>query len=649
VSFTTFPPNGHTLPVSFAPFRAYLETERPTLIKTLAREVTAQLPSYRTLSEDAPEQRIEQNIDAYLAGLDDPAQLIAWTKGQLGPVLTQTMELDGILQIAGLYRQQFIQIGLRALMDGVEGATEGLAKLMDLLDLRLRLFVQFYQERLGLFETLVNNSPDGIGVFSLDGKQLHPNPALRALLGYGDELVGMPFSEYVADNDPAVMQQIMEQGFWQGTNIYRRKDGSTFHCHSTIFIINGADGQPLALGGVIRDMSEQLRAADELKRQTDELRVANSLIEQSFTASPLATIEWDTQGSVRSWYPAAERIFGWRADEAIGKNIIQLLVPALALEQVQLVMDAILSGQAENSRNLNATKDGRTIMCQWYNTVLRDGAGNIIGALSQTEDITLQTQREAELQTFYALAENAPDGVLVASPEGEISYANTAMRALLGFGDDQMSGVQVAAHLEASLTKIEEMGVEIAASGSWRGPLKYRRRDGGIVRCQTSSFLIQIGDAAVIASIVRDLTDQQLAEQERLALQDQVIAAQQAALRELSTPLIPLADNVVAMPLIGSIDSARAQQIVEELLTGVAANRATTAIIDITGVPIVDTQVAGALLRAAQAVELLGSRVVITGIRPEVAQTLVGIGVNLGSIVTRATLQDGIAYALRKH
>src|SRR5258706_6648104 len=144
----------------------------------------------------------------------------------------------------------------------------------------------------------------------------------------------MHVSEYLEDNDPAVMQQLMEQGSWQGTNTYRRKDGSTLRCHSTIFIINGTDGQPFALGGVLRDMSEQLRAADELKRQADELRVANSLIEQSFTASPLATIEWDTQGSVRSWYPAAERIFGWRADEAIGKNIIQLLVPALALEQV---------------------------------------------------------------------------------------------------------------------------------------------------------------------------------------------------------------------------------------------------------------------------------------------------------------------------
>ena len=89
----------------------------------------------------------------------------------------------------------------------------------------MRLFAQFYQERLRLFETLVNNSPDGIGVSGLDGKQIHPNPAFRALLGYGDELIGMHFSEYIEGDDPAIMQQLTEQGFWQGTNIYRRKDG----------------------------------------------------------------------------------------------------------------------------------------------------------------------------------------------------------------------------------------------------------------------------------------------------------------------------------------------------------------------------------------------------------------------------------------
>jgi rsbT co-antagonist protein RsbR len=148
------------------------------------------------------------------------------------------------------------------------------------------------------------------------------------------------------------------------------------------------------------------------------------------------------------------------------------------------------------------------------------------------------------------------------------------------------------------------------------------------------------------AIILRDATEQIRNEQERAALHEQVIAAQQAALRELSTPIIPLTDDVVAMPLIGAIDSNRAQQVIETLLAGVSNSRATTAILDITGVQIVDTQVANALLRAAQAVKLLGAQVVLTGIRPEIAQTLVGLGLDLSGIVTRATLQSGIAFAL---
>ena len=525
MSFTTLSSNGHQPPIVHAAFRAYLEAERPALVAALARAVADQIPQYNALAQNAPERHIDENIGVYIAALNDTDVLIASTKQQIESRMHQGLELDEILAISSLYRQQLLNLGLRALAAGVEGAADGLRRLMELVDVRVRLLSQVNQERLRLFETLVNNSPDGIGVSSLDGRQIHPNPAFRALLGYADELVGMHFSEYLADNDPAIMQQLMQQGYWQGISNYRRKDGSIFACHSTIFIITGADGQPIALGGVVRDMSEQLQAAEELKRQA------------------------------------------------------------------------------------------------------------------------------AELRTFYALAENAPDGVLVASIEGVMSYANTAMRALLGYGDRSVSGKQVMEHIQAPEAVLEEIAHEMAASGAWRGALNYRRCDGSIVRCQASSFLIQSasGDSAVIASIVRDLTEQQQAEQERIALQDQVIAAQQAALRELSTPLIPLADHVVAMPLIGSVDSTRAQQIVEELLAGVAANRATTAIIDITGVPVVDTQVAGAFLRAAQAVELLGARVVLTGIRPEVAQTLVGIGVNLGGIVTRATLQDGIAYVLRNN
>ncbi len=151
-----------------------------------------------------------------------------------------------------------------------------------------------------------------------------------------------------------------------------------------------------------------------------------------------------------------------------------------------------------------------------------------------------------------------------------------------------------------------------------------------------------------VGIVATDITEIKRADQERAMLQQQVIDAQQAALRELSTPLLPLSQGVLAMPLVGTIDSQRAQQVMETLLEGIAAYQAQVAILDITGVQIVDTQVANALLGAAQAVKLLGADVVLTGIRPEVAQTLVGLGVDLTGIVTCSTLENGIAYALQR-
>jgi rsbT co-antagonist protein RsbR len=124
------------------------------------------------------------------------------------------------------------------------------------------------------------------------------------------------------------------------------------------------------------------------------------------------------------------------------------------------------------------------------------------------------------------------------------------------------------------------------------------------------------------------------------------VLAQTALLQELSTPVIPLNDQIVVMPLVGSIDTQRAQQVLETLLMSIAEAHAQVAIIDITGVPMVDTQVANALIRAAQAVQLLGAQVVLTGIRPEVAQTMVGLGVELRGITTRSSLHSGLSYAL---
>ncbi|HEY0604195.1 MAG TPA: cache domain-containing protein [Herpetosiphonaceae bacterium] len=130
-------------------------------------------------------------------------------------------------------------------------------------------------------------------------------------------------------------------------------------------------------------------------------------------------------------------------------------------------------------------------------------------------------------------------------------------------------------------------------------------------------------------------------------LQERVIRLQATALAELSTPLIPITDEILAMPLIGATDSRRAQQLLQTLLRGVEERRAQVAILDITGVPVIDTQVANTLLQVARAVRMLGAEFVLTGIRPEVAQTLVGLGVDLSTMTTHADLQRGIAYAVR--
>jgi rsbT co-antagonist protein RsbR len=117
---------------------------------------------------------------------------------------------------------------------------------------------------------------------------------------------------------------------------------------------------------------------------------------------------------------------------------------------------------------------------------------------------------------------------------------------------------------------------------------------------------------------------------------------------ELSTPIIPVYEGILVLPLVGSLDSRRAMEVTERLLEAIAAHQAEIVIIDITGVPVLDTSTANHLLMTTRAANLLGSRVVLVGIGAEIAQTIVHIGIELRGLVTLANLQTGIAYALER-
>lgn len=144
-----------------------------------------------------------------------------------------------------------------------------------------------------------------------------------------------------------------------------------------------------------------------------------------------------------------------------------------------------------------------------------------------------------------------------------------------------------------------------------------------------------------------ELSERARAEQERATLQNEIIQVQSARLAEMSTPLIPITEQIMVMPLIGTMDPQRAYQVMETALMGAQNNRAQVVIIDITGMKHVDTNVASALIKAASALRLLGAQAILTGIRAEVAQTLVSLGIDMSGIMTCGTLQSGIAQALR--
>jgi rsbT co-antagonist protein RsbR len=258
----------------------------------------------------------------------------------------------------------------------------------------------------------------------------------------------------------------------------------------------------------------------------------------------------------------------------------------------------------------------------------------------------------AERTTLRTIIDSLPDVIYVKDREGRFAAANQALAQMVGAEspdgvigktDFDLLPHDLAAAYAADERALIESGVPILNKEE---PVQHA--DGTTHWIMSAKVPLRDAKGRVIGIVCRgqDITERRRAEAERQRLQEELIQAQALALQELSTPLIPISDTVLVMPLIGRIDTRRAGQILETMLAGIQEHQAELAIIDITGVNVVDTQVAHALLQAARAVKLLGARVVLTGLRPEVAQTLVSLGVDLSDIVTRATLQSGIAYGL---
>lgn len=261
-------------------------------------------------------------------------------------------------------------------------------------------------------------------------------------------------------------------------------------------------------------------------------------------------------------------------------------------------------------------------------------------------------ERTRELREFRAFAETAPDAILLSDLAETIQYANPAFYTLFGYSaaSNEALGLPVSQLIRKDewAEIVEKIKGALEMTGSHRGDMVLVRRDGSTFPAGVITFLVRDdeGMPAARARIIRDLTDERRIQQERALLREDLITTQERLIEELSTPIIPVTDDILVVPLIGSIDNPRAQRIIEALLKGIEDYQTRIVILDITGVPQVDSDVANYLMQAALSARLLGTEAVLVGITPQVARAFVDLDVDLTGIVTRSNLQGGIEYAL---
>lgn len=247
-------------------------------------------------------------------------------------------------------------------------------------------------------------------------------------------------------------------------------------------------------------------------------------------------------------------------------------------------------------------------------------------------------------ENFRLLVETITDyAIVMLDPTGHVASWNPGAERIKGYRANEILGKHFSCFYpeEAIQRKFPEKELETARKEGRFEDEGWRVRKGG-ARFWANVILAALrdkkGDLIGFAKLTRDLTERKQAEER--------IQQQSKEIMELSTPVMQVWEGVVAAPLIGSLDSNRTQQFMERLLERIVETNSPVALVDIMGVPTIDTKTAQHLVETISAVRLLGAQVVLTGVRPVIAQTLVHLGIDLSDIITRSSMVGGLKVAL---
>jgi PAS domain S-box-containing protein len=441
-------------------------------------------------------------------------------------------------------------------------------------------------------------------------------------------------------------------GRWVGVIAFNWSEAREFAEHE-IGVYN-------ALVGLVASAVENRRLVDTLeqrvRQRTHDLATFQAIIENTPDAIGMVNLD----GSMIYANPSFCEMFGYDVyDELMDSTLLDIYAdpPELILELFQKVQEeGDWQGVLTNRR-----KDGSTFAGQISALALYGNDEKPWAVAGSIRDISERQQAEAErewllsqLSRLTAVMDSTSDFVSTSDLQGGILYVNPAGMEMVGYAGRDFTSMTVADfHTPEMSEKIGREYIPTAIErGTWSGETTLRHADGTII--PTSQVIIPIrdqdGELEALGTIVRDIRDLKQAEAERERLQQNVIEAQKQALQELSTPIIPIVNtargSIIVMPLIGAVDSTRAKDITRALLAGISEHRAKVVILDITGVPIVDSSVAGHLNKTIQAARLKGASTIVTGVSDGVAETIVDMGIDWSGINTLNDLQTGLIVAL---
>ncbi len=263
--------------------------------------------------------------------------------------------------------------------------------------------------------------------------------------------------------------------------------------------------------------------------------------------------------------------------------------------------------------------------------------------------------QQLEEDSYRLLVESVKDyAIVMVDPQGNVISWNEGAKRIKGYSAEEIIGKHLSIFYtdeDKKAGKVERELATAAKEGRFEDESWRVKKDGSRFWANVVITALYRDDGSLrgFAKVTRDMTERKKTE-EVMAQKASFEALSRRAqeILDISTPVVQVWEGIILAPIIGTLDSQRTQQLTEKILDGIVESRSTVALVDITGVPAVDTQTARHLIESIRAVRLLGADVILTGIRPAIAQTLVHLGIDLTGVTTRSSLSAGLRTAMDK-